>query len=111
MRAVELTERQARHRRRRPRPISNGHVVERTSEVPFSVGQFYGVGHEDPRLGLRTATGECAALTRRRVDGVDGVDASPQTVKVEANSEDAAADLGLEPRLVGRGTIYIVAGG
>ena len=36
----------------------NRHVVERTSEVPFSVRQFYGVGHEDPRLGLRTATRE-----------------------------------------------------
>ena len=48
----------------------NRHVVERTSEVALAGGQFYGVRHEDPRLGL-----------------------------------------GLEPRLVGRGTIYIVAGG
>ena len=94
----------------------NRHVGERTSEVPFSVGQFYGVRHEDPRLGLRTATRECAALTtsrrRWRLRGsTSTVDASPQTVKVEATSEDAGADLGLEPGLVGCGTIYIVAGG
>ena len=36
----------------------NRNVVERTSEVALSVGQFYGVRHEDPRLGLRTATRE-----------------------------------------------------
>ena len=42
---------------------------------------------------------------------LDAVDASPHTVKVEVDSEDAGADLGLEPRLVGCGTIYIVAGG
>ena len=42
---------------------------------------------------------------------LDDVDASPHTVKVEATSEDAGADLGLEPRLVGCGTIYIVSGG
>ena len=90
-------------------------MVERTSEVPFSVGQFYGVRQEDPRLGLRTATRDCAALTTsRRAASM----ASPwrhvddaSTVKVEATSEDAGADLGLEPGLVGCGTINIVAGG
>ena len=116
MRSVELTERQARHRTGGPRPISNRHVVERTSEVPFSVRQLNSVRHEDPRLGLRTATRDCAALTasrrRWRLRGSTSTgDASPQTVKVEANSEDAGADLGLEPRLVGCGTIYVVAGG
>ena len=66
----------------------NRHVVERTSEVPLSVGKLDGVGHEDPRLGLRTATRERAALTtsrrRWRLRGstsTDAVDASPQTVR------------------------------
>ena len=64
--AVELTERQPSHRTGGPRPISNGHVVEGRREVPLSVGKLDGVGHEDARLGLRTATRERAALTTSR---------------------------------------------
>jgi len=57
----------------------NRHVVERTSEVALAVRQLDGVGHEDPSLGLRTATGECAALTTSRRWRPRGATSTPST--------------------------------